>query len=44
MKQDKNRDTWVGFRPSVMPTKKGSKKGIRRESKQMCRDAMKGGI
>jgi hypothetical protein len=35
-------DTWVGYRPSVMPAKKKNKKHERKEGKQICRDAMKG--
>jgi len=35
------RETWVGYRPSVMPAKKRNKKQERKEGKQICRDAMK---
>lgn len=35
-------DTWVGYRPSVIPAKKKNKKNERKQSKQICRDAMKG--
>ena len=35
-------DTWVGYRPSVMPVKKKNKKHERKEGKQICRNAMKG--
>ena len=31
-------DTWSGFRPSIMKTKKGDKKITRRENKAMCRN------
>lgn len=41
-KKNQNRETWVGYRPSVMPAKKKSKKHERKEGKQICRDAMKG--
>lgn len=40
-KDNNNRETWVGFRPSVIPAKKGNKKRTRKEGKQICRDAMK---
>lgn len=30
--------TFVGFRPSIMRTKKGDKKITRREGKAMCRN------
>lgn len=40
--QNQNRETWCGFRPSVMPAKKKSKKHERKEGKQICRDVMKG--
>ena len=36
------RETWVGYRPSVMPAKKRNKKQERKENKQIFRDAMKG--
>jgi hypothetical protein len=36
------RETWVGYRPSVIPAKKKNKKHERKEGKQICRDAMKG--
>lgn len=42
MKKDNTRETWVGYRPSVMPAKKGNKKQTRKEGKQTCRNAMKG--
>ena len=35
-------DTWVGYRPSVIPAKKKNKKNERKQSKQIGRDAMKG--
>ena len=35
-------DTWVGYRPSVMPAKKKNKKDERKQGKQICRDAIKG--
>lgn len=38
----KERETWVGYRPSVMPAKKKNKKQDRKKDKQICRDAMKG--
>lgn len=41
-KKNQNRETWVGYRPSVMPAKKKNKKHDRKEGKQICRDAMKG--
>ena len=40
--KNKNRETWVGYRPSVMPAKKKNKKQERKEGKQICHDAMKG--
>ena len=43
MKKKEPRDTWVGYRPSVMRTKKRDKKQNRKEGKQICRDAMKKG-
>ena len=36
------RETWCGYRPSVMPAKKKNKKTERKEGKQICRDIMKG--
>lgn len=43
-KKNQNRETWVGYRPSVMPAKKKkkNKKHNRKEGKQICRNAMKG--
>ena len=41
-KKSQNRELWVGYRPSVMPTKKKNKKNERKEGKQICREAMKG--
>ena len=41
-KKSQNRETWVGYRPSVMPAKKKNKKHNRKEGKQICRNAMKG--
>ena len=41
-KKNQNRETWVGYRPSVMLAKKKNKKHDRKEGKQICRDAMKG--
>lgn len=41
-KQAENRETWVGYRPSVIPAKKNNKKHERKNNKQVCRDAMKG--
>ena len=35
------RETWIGYRPSVMPAKKKNKKHERKEGKQICREAMK---
>lgn len=40
-KDNSNRETWVGFRPSVMPAKKGNKKHTRKEGKRICRDIEK---
>ena len=40
--KDTNRETWCGFRPSVMPAKKNNKKRTRKEGKRICRDVMKG--
>ena len=40
-KKNQNRETWCGYRPSVMPAKKKNKKQERKEGKQICRDAMK---
>ena len=40
--QNKNRETWVGYRPSVIVAKKGNRKQERKVNKQVCRDAMKG--
>ncbi len=37
-----NRETWVGYRPSVIKDKKKDKKRARKENKQLCRDVMKG--
>jgi hypothetical protein len=36
------RETWCGYRPSVMSAKKKNKKHERKEGKQICRDVMKG--
>lgn len=41
-KKNQNRETWVGYRPSVISAKKKNKKHDRKEGKQICRDAMKG--
>ena len=41
-KENKNRETWCGFRPSIMPAKKKDKKKERKKNKQLCRDAIKG--
>jgi len=41
-KKNQNRETWCGYRPSVMPAKKKNKKRDRKEGKQICRNAMKG--
>jgi len=41
-KQAENRETWVGYRPSVIPAKKNNKKHERKNNKQVCRNAMKG--
>ena len=41
-KKNKERETWVGYRPSVILAKKNNKKKERKENKQICRDAMKG--
>jgi len=35
------RETWCGYRPSIIPAKKKNKKHERKESKQICRDAIK---
>lgn len=37
-----NRETWVGYRPSVIVAKKGNRKQERKQNKQTCRNAMKG--
>lgn len=42
-KKNQNRETWCGYRPSVMPAKKKNKKHERKQGKQICRNAMKGG-
>ena len=39
-KKTQNRETWVGYRPSVMPAKKKNKKHDRKEGKQICRNAI----
>lgn len=41
-KKNQNRETWIGYRPSVMSTKKKNKKNERKEGKQICRETMKG--
>lgn len=41
MKKKNDRELWVGFRPSVMPAKKGDKKRTRKEGKHICREAEK---
>lgn len=41
-KKNQERSTWVGYRPSVMPTKKKNKKRDRKEGKRICRNVMKG--
>ena len=41
-KKKESRETWVGYRPSVIPAKKNNKKHERKKNKQACRDAMKG--
>ena len=41
-KENENRETWVGYRPSVIPAKKKNKKNERKEGKRICRDIMKG--
>ena len=41
-KENQKRETWVGYRPSVMPAKKKNKKHERKDGKQICRNAMKG--
>ena len=41
-KKNENRETWVGYRPSVIPAKKKNKKNERKEGKRICRDIMKG--
>ena len=41
-KKNQNRETWIGYRPSVILTKKKNKKQERKQGKQICRDAMKG--
>ena len=40
--KDPNRELWNGFRPSVIPARKGDKKKDRKANKQVCRDALKG--
>lgn len=42
MEKNQNRETWVGYRPSVMLAKKKNKKHDRKEGKQICRNAIKG--
>ena len=41
-KEKKERETWVGIRPSVIPAKKNNKKQERKKNKQICRGVMKG--
>lgn len=41
-KTKSNRESWVGYRPSVIPAKKKNKKHERKEGRRICRDAMKG--
>ena len=36
-----DRELWNGFRPSVIPARKGHKKKDRAENKQICRDAIR---
>ena len=38
-KPDPQRDTWVGFRPSVIHDRKKDKKRARQEGKATCKDA-----
>ena len=40
---NQNRDTWIGYRPSVIVAKKGNRKQDRKVNKQICRDLKKGG-
>lgn len=40
--KNKNRETWCGYRPSVMPAKKKNKKHERKKDKRICRETMKG--
>lgn len=37
----KERETWVGIRPSVIQNKKKDKKRKRKEGKKECREATK---
>lgn len=41
-KQADNRETWVDYRPSVIPAKKNNKKHERKNNKLTCRNAMRG--
>ncbi len=41
-KENQERPTWVGYRPSVIKDKKKDKKRARKENKQLCRNVMKG--
>lgn len=42
-KKNKDRgETWVGFRPSVIPARKGDTKKDRKVNKQRCRNIQKG--
>lgn len=41
-KQSNRGETWVGYRPSVVPAKKNNKKQDRKKNKQVCRDILKG--
>lgn len=40
-KKKENRETWVGFRPSVIVAKKNNRKKERKENKKNCREIMK---
>lgn len=42
MKKKEPRDTWVGYRPSVIQPKKKNKKQERKAGKKICQTAMKG--
>lgn len=41
-KEQVTRETWTGYRPSIMRPKKNDKYLERKKNKQICKDAMKG--